>query len=301
MANFALSPHQFVRAGPPIADLRDRAPWWGGDLQTLRNQLVARPSPLPGRSRPLEFKTSDDSGDRLTGILEAPAEPRDAPLLVLIHGLTGCADSSYVRETARFHLARGRPVLRLNLRGAGTSRTTARGYYHAGSASDLQDVLDGLDPTATRHGIVAIGYSLGGNVLLNLLARVRPDHRLIGAATVSAPIDPLEACRRLMAPRNVLYHHWLLERMKRDVLAGGELTAGERRSIEAAGSIYEFDDRFVAPKHGFLNAPDYYERTAGRRQVPAITVPTLMLHACNDPWIPAASYRALWPSLPPRR
>jgi uncharacterized protein len=274
-----------------LARFRDRAPWWGGDLQTLRNHLIARHEPLPGRSSRLEFQTSDGSGDRLTGGLEAPLAPAaSAPLILLIHGLTGCEDSTYMRESARFHLLRGRTVLRLNLRGAGPSKHVAKGYYHAGCASDIEDVLDGLDGERTRNGVFPVGFSLGGNILLNLLGRPVRRHPILGAAVVSAPIEPLEACRRLMAPRNALYHRWLLRRMKMDVLGSAAMTARERQDIEAARSVYEFDDRWVAPRNGFNDAKDYYQRTAGARRVPSVSVPTLILHARNDPWIPVQPY-----------
>jgi len=135
-----------------------------------------------------------------------------------------------------------------------------------------------------------VGFSLGGNILLNLLAGLKPGHRIFGAATVSAPIEPLEACRRLMQPRNALYHRWLLKRMKQDVLALAELTSRERRDITNARSVYEFDDRWVAPRNGFRDAEDYYDRTAGACRIASISVPTLLLHAQNDPWIPVEPY-----------
>lgn len=277
--------------GTQVFDFRNRAPWWSGDLQTLRNHWFARTQPLPSRSSLLEFPTSDGSGDRLMGTLEMPAAPVEAsPLILLIHGLTGCQDSTYVRESALFHLVRRRPVLRLNLRGAGPSSRVAHGYYHAGCASDIQDVLSGLSDAQTRNGVFPVGFSLGGNILLNLLGNLDPEHRLVGAATVSAPIKPLEACQRLMAPRNALYHRWLLRRMKRDVLAATNMSDLERRIIEDAGSVYQFDDQWVAPRNGFRDAQDYYERTAGVWRVPLITTPTLMLHARNDPWIPVHPY-----------
>lgn len=272
----------------------DRPPWWGGDLQTLRNRVMIRGVPLPSSSSQTGFATSDGSGDRLVGKLEKPSNPREGtPLVLLIHGLTGCEDSTYVRETARFQLEQGRTVVRLNLRGAGPGRLVARGYYHAGCARDVSDVLKGLADVHAPHGVFAIAFSLGGNILLNLLADLPSRHDLLGAATVSAPIEPAEACRRLMEPRNLLYHRWLLQRMKSDVLASAELSVAERREIECARSVYEFDDRWVAPRHGFQGASDYYERTAGARCVASIEVPTLMLHAMNDPWIPTAPYERL--------
>ncbi|MEM7192616.1 MAG: alpha/beta fold hydrolase [Pseudomonadota bacterium] len=275
-------------------EFRDRAPWWGGDLQTLRNVFMRRKLPLPGRSSTLTFPMDDGSGDCLTGSLEMPESPaQGSPLILLIHGLTGCEDSDYMRASARFHLARGRTVLRLNLRGAGPEGHHAKSYYHAGCAPDLQAVLDNLDESLTEGGLFLIGYSLGGSVLLNWLGRYQTHHGLIGAATVSAPIEPKEACARMMEPRNGLYHHFLIERMRREVLASCKLSADEREHIATAKTILDFDDKFVAPRNGFEDAMDYYTRTAGAQFVPQIQVPTLMVHAQNDPWIPPGPYRLL--------
>ncbi|MGI9520145.1 MAG: YheT family hydrolase, partial [Hyphomicrobiaceae bacterium] len=280
MREITKSSKTIARASTGLLRFRDRAPWWGGDLQTLRNRLVAPHRSLPSRTSTLEFATSDCSGDRLVGKLEEPTGlVEGSPLILLIHGLTGCEDSTYVRQSAHFHLVRGRPVLRLNLRGAGPGRVVAGGYYHAGCAGDIQAVLNCLGGEHAARGVFAIGFSLGGNILLNLLSQLQAGHRVLGAATVSAPIEPLDACLRLMQFRNALYHRWLLQRMKRDVLSSGQLTEVERSNIKAATSVYEFDDKWVAPANGFRDAQDYYERTAGARRIASITVPTLMLHA----------------------
>ena len=237
---------------------------------------------------------SDGSGDRLTGRLDEPFDAvRASPLILLIHGLTGCEDSSYMRASSCFHQARGRRVLRLNLRGAGTSRNVAAGYYHAGCATDIQDVLGSLKNALVQHGVFLIGFSLGGNILLNLLHKADMHHSVVGAATVSAPIEPAQACQRMMEARNWIYHQFLLSRMKRDVLASTALSMEERRHVASASSIRNFDDKWVAPRHGFRDAADYYERTAGAQFVSKAQVPTLMVHARNDPWIPLEPYLRL--------
>lgn len=277
---------------PERVSLVARAPWWGGDLQTLRNHLLAPFPELQSTTTTLHFPTRDDSGDVLIGQLETPhaGDWRDQPLVVLVHGLTGCEDSTYVRETARVQLLRGRRVLRLNLRGAGPSARTARGYYHAGCYGDLLDVFAALEPHRAGQRVVIIGYSLGGNVVLNLLGRPESREIVDAAATVSAPIVPMEASKRIMAVRNVLYQRFLLKRMKSDVLSAADLTPQERAVIEDASSVYAFDDQFVAPRNGFVDAPDYYGQTAGLQFVPAIAQPTLLLHAADDPWIPHEAY-----------
>lgn len=242
----------------------------------------------------MAFPMSDGSGDRLTGTLHQPLSPaKDDPSILLVHGLTGCEDSKYMTESALFHLRRGRRVLRLNLRGAGSSRHVANGYYHAGCAGDIRDVLDGLDDASWGRGLFLVGFSLGGNILLNFAGRLATHYPIAGIATVSAPIEPLEACRRMMEVRNAVYHRFLLRRMKQDVLSSRTLSTGERDVIERAQSIFAFDDGWVAPRNGFRDARDYYERTAGARYVNSISVPALLLHASNDPWIAVRPYLSL--------
>ena len=132
MMRIGPSAHQVEKDAVRLISFRDRAPWWGGDLQTLRNHLLPPREPLPAITAARTFKTSDGSGDRLLAQLDTPPNPAaTSPLVVLIHGLTGCEESTYVRRTAKFHLLRGRTVLRLNLRGAGPSRAMAKGHYHA--------------------------------------------------------------------------------------------------------------------------------------------------------------------------
>jgi len=273
---------------------RSRAPWWGGDLQTLRNKLVGARFALPATSERVSLPLSDGSSDRLTAMLDRPESPVDSPLVVMIHGLTGSEDSAYVRASAYFHLKRGRRVLRLNLRGAGPSRKSCGGHYHAGCWMDIRDALKALDGEPAAQGLFLVGYSLGGNVLVNLLAHQAEGLRIRGAATISASIEPAQAARRLMSPRNEIYHSWLLREMKLECTApGARLSEDERAAITGAKTIWEFDDSFIAPRNGFAGAADYYARTAGARFVQKIRTPTLMIHARNDPWIPADPYAAL--------
>ncbi len=279
---------------PPF---RPRLPWLGGDLQTLRNYLRARPPELAGwPGRRLELALADGSGDRLAAMLHRPEAPDGRPLSVLIHGLTGCEDSSYIRASARHLLGLGYPVLRLSLRGAGPSGPLCRFRYHAGRSEDLRDVLAALArlaPDLFAGGLLLVGYSLGANMLLKFLAEHGGRFPVLAAAAVSAPIDLKAAQLRLMAPRNALYHRYLLARMKAETLAGAALSAPERRAVARARSVYQFDDGFVAPVGGFADAEDYYRRCSARRFLDAVAVPTLVVHARDDPWIPAAAYDAV--------
>ena len=275
---------------PPV--FTARPPWLGPDLQTLRNTL--RP-PRPRLERfPAErlvLPLGDGSGDRLAALLQHPAERR-GPLAVVIHGLSGDETSPYMQVTAAALLERGHPVLRLNVRGAGPSRPLCRWQYHAGRTDDLRDALLGIDPPLAADGLLLVGYSLGGNLLLKFLAEHGTTLPIRAAAAVSAPIDLAAAARRILMPRNRIYHWNLLRAMKIEALTpAAELAPSERVAIEQARTIVEFDDRFVAPRNAFAGAADYYARNSSEQFLPAIRVPTVIVHALDDPWIPPSAYR----------
>jgi len=298
-----LSPSGWSKAGErrtgaarelPVPPFRSRFPWLTGDLQTVRNAVLRPAQPLS--AWPAErLWLSVSGGDQLAACLHAPARLGEAPLVVLIHGLTGCEDSTYLRASARYWLAEGWPVLRLNLRGSPPSRPRCAGHYHGGRSADLRDALTALlarAPELSPGGICPVGYSLGGNMLIKFLAESGRDFPIRAAATVSAPIDLAATSRRFLAPRNRPYHRWLLRHLKREALRPpAALSEAERAAIAAARTVHAFDDTFVAPRHGFADAADYYARCSALAYLPEVTVPLLAVHALDDPWIPAKMYR----------
>lgn len=275
-------------------DFRARCPWIGGDLQTLRNYLVGRPADLSAwPERAFELEMCDGSGDRLLAKLQGEPSAK-TPLAVLLHGLTGCEDSLYLRNSARALLQDGYAVLRLNLRGALPGRKLARGHYHAGRSGDLAAALRALReelPQAFSGGLFPVGFSLGGNMLLKFLAEEGRDFPVTAAASVSAPLSLKAAQQRLMQPRNALYHRYLLVRMKAEALATpGGLEEPYRGRLARLRTVYDYDDQLVGPRNGFAGAEDYYERCSARRFLGGIEAPTLAIHAADDPWIPVESY-----------
>ncbi len=270
-----------------------RAPWWTGDLQTLRNFLVGRRVELAAyASQQLFLTMRDGSADQLVGTLSLPhAVSAARPLVVLIHGLSGCEDSFYIMKSAAHLLGLGFPVLRLNLRGAGASRSFCRFQYHAGGSGDFADVLDALPRPLTTAGVVAVGYSLGANMLLKFLGEHGSAAPLKAAVAISAPLDLVATSRRMMRRRNALYQFYLLRDMRRESLEpSADVTECERTAILESRSIWEFDHRFTTPRNGFAGAEDFYERNAALRFLDAVAVPTLIIHAFDDPWIPPDAY-----------
>ena len=283
-----------VAAGFPR--FRARPPWWGGDLQTLRNHFRSTPVDLGAYSQErLEFPMSDGSGDTLLAILHrptvAPSDSARRPLAILIHGLTGDEDSSYMVVTAGHLLGLGHPVMRLNLRGAGPSRPRCRFQYHAGRSEDLRQVLMQLDGRLASQGILLVAYSLGANMLLKYLGEQGRRAPVLGAVSVSAPIDLKATQIRFMQRRNRAYHDSILGRMKAEIAApNSTITPEQRADLANISTVYDFDDRLVAPANGFAGADDYYARSAAQGFMKEIKVPTLIIHARNDPWILPGAY-----------
>ena len=124
-------------------------------------------------------------------------------------------------------------------------------------------MLSQLPDDLTDNGIVAVGYSLGGAMLLKYLGEEGSFSPLRAAATICAPIDLKRTCQHMMRPRNWLYHNYILTDLKKEALAeGARLSAEEREIVRSARSVRDYDDRFISPRYGFRGADDYYELCA---------------------------------------
>jgi predicted alpha/beta-fold hydrolase len=273
-----------------FAPFRPRAPWWGPDLQTVRNYLRNDyPDLSAWPAEDLDFPMSN--GDRLSGSLNRPADASERPTVVLVHGFTGCADSAYMLASARHLLESGYPVLRLNLRGAGPIRPECRELYHAGRSDDFRRAVREFPQRLTGNGLAAVGFSLGGNMLLKYLGEEGTATPFDIAVSVSAPIDLALATQRISAPRNWFYHRWLVANTKRDWLSGPTmLNDRQLDAVRRSHSLYGLDDQVVGPLNGFAGADDYYDRCGAKRFLGAVKVPSLLIHAGDDPWIPVAMY-----------
>jgi len=282
------------RASGVTPPFEERWPWFGGDLQTLRNFLRRPRIDLSEfATERIDLALEGPPGDRTTAALQWPRERQRRPLAVLIHGLTGSEDSAYMRATSDALLRAGYPVLRLNQRGAGPSRLLCRERYHAGRSEDIAQAIAGLPERAAALGIVAVGFSLGGNVLLKYLGERGRETPVRAAAAISAPLDLAATCRKMMAPRNAFYHRFFLSELRAEALAAGRsLAPEERRAILSARDIREFDERVTAPRNGFAGAEDYYRRCSAANYVEAVEVPTLLVQSEDDPIVPAEPFRA---------
>jgi predicted alpha/beta-fold hydrolase len=240
-------------------------------------------------SRRIVIKPEDGSGDTLLAELHASSD-NNKPLIILVHGLGGSADSTYIQATARAFLQAGYPVLRWHLRGAGPSAPLCRQHYFAGRSHDLRLLLVGLPLELKAQGVVPIGFSLGGNLTLKFMGEGAA-YSVLGAASICAPIDLAASCRRIDALINWPYRRYILEQMKREVRATpAQLDPVMKERALQAATLWAFDEAYTAPRNGFPDAATLYAKSAANQFLAAIHQPTLVIHAGDDPWIPRQSY-----------
>jgi predicted alpha/beta-fold hydrolase len=181
----------------------------------------------------------------------------------------------------------------MNLRGAGAGFGLARGIYHAGRSDDLRSAIAWLEHRAPGSPIALAGFSLGANLALKLAAEAtdRPVAGLDCVLAANPPID-LSACAAAMRrPENRLYDwnfvRWLRAEVTRLHRVFPELGPPDLRRVH---SVYEFDDRYTAPRNGFASALDYYARSSALPLIPQIELPGLVIHAADDPFVPVAPF-----------
>ncbi len=264
-----------------------RAPWWlpGGHLQTLVAALAPAPRVAFSRER---WDTPD--GDFID--VDWAGDARAARLLVLFHGLEGSSASHYARALAAYAADRGWRFALPHFRGCSGVLNRLPRAYHSGDSDEVDWMLKRFAQGGAA--VYPVGVSLGGNVLLKWLGeRGTQAARLVRrAAAISAPIDLAASGNALDRGFNRLsYTRAFLATLKAKVfakLALKQLRVDERR-LARARTLREFDDLFTAPLHGFRDADDYWARAASAPWLSRIAVPTLVLNARNDPFLPAAA------------
>lgn len=209
------------------------------------------------------------------------------PRAILLHGLTGGFDSKYLRGLARQLLAMGWRCTVLQFRGAGPEPNRLPRGYHQGDTADLRDLVARLHAEEPGTPLAAVGWSLGGNVLLKYLGEDGDATPLAAAVAVSVPFQ-LEPCaERLRTGFSRIYQARLLRELKAGVrrkAARMPLPISLERAL-GARDFFEFDDAVTAPLNGFRDARDYYARCSSAGFLGRIRRPTLILHAADDPFM----------------
>jgi uncharacterized protein len=268
-----------------------RPPFWlpGAHAQTIVPALFARlPTPTYRRER---WDTPDGDFIELDWVEPPQGLPRpapDAPLFVLFHGLEGGSGSHYARTISAAAAACGWHAVIPHFRSCSGPLNLLPRFYHLADANEVDWMLRRF---AARHRgpLVAAGVSLGGNVLLHWLAQQREDASIVSAAAaISAPLDVHAGGAMLSHGFGMVYTRNFLKSLKVKALQKLEQFPGlfDADAVLASRTMYEFDDVVTAPLHGFRNAHDYWTQATVRPKLSEIVVPTLVLNARNDPFLP---------------
>jgi len=268
-----------------------KLPWLGGDLQTIKNSIsYKQPIIYTNQEIRLKLSMNDGSGDNLYGLFNQNDNKLSLPLIILIHGLTGSEQSQTIIKSAAYFVGKGFPVLRLNLRGALPCIDKSKEHYHAGSSHEIKSALESIPDHLKNNGIIIVGESLGGNIVLKYAGEFKNNDNVIGFASICAPIDLNVVQKNIMRMRNFLYHQYLINRMKKNGILFYE-NDKKKKFIQSIKTIYEYDNLIVAPDNGFLNANDYYNKCSAIHFIKNIKKPALIIHSQNDPWIPVSIYQ----------
>jgi hypothetical protein len=261
-----------------------------GHLQTIVGNFIPRPAlQLPVDTETVVVDSADGSRVLCHCHWQPEAVRAQRLTVVLVHGLEGSSESHYVQGiTARAWQA-GWNVVRMNMRTCGGTEMLTPTLYHSGLSGDVGAVARHFTGRYGLERVALVGYSMGGNMVLKLTGEWSLNAPLFAVATVCPAIDLAPGSDALHQPLNRGYEYRflrdLMERYERKAKLFPEIYAS-RKEIGPVRSIHEFDDKIVARYWDFSDADDYYHRAAAARVVERIAVPTLILRALDDPFIP---------------
>jgi uncharacterized protein len=276
------------------ADFRPRRFLINGHLQTIAGNYFARVNNLPPPEDQLVEVSPATASQIASQVLchchWQPEEVRAArPTAIIVHGLEGSSESQYVVGNANKLWRAGCNVVRMNMRNCGGTEALSPTLYHSGLSNDVLMVMNFFVERYGLRSMSLIGYSMGGNLVLKLAGE-------LGAGTpttlrsvigVSPAVDLQPSADALHLRQNRLYEmkflHNLLSRFRRKAMLFPR--AYDRNRATGIRSLREFDDRITALYSGFTSADDYYYRAAAARVLDHVAVPSLILHALDDPFV----------------
>jgi predicted alpha/beta-fold hydrolase len=266
-----------------------RAPTWlpNGHLQTIYPATCVRKPAVAYRRERWDVHDPVQGGGDFIDVDFVDGED-GKPFVVLFHGLEGSSGSHYARALMAALAARGWSGAVPHFRGCSGEPNRAPRFYHSGDAPEIDWIVRRL--RARAHGsFYAAGVSLGGNALLRWLGESQHGAGIVDAAcAVSAPLDLARGGESLSSGLNMLYTRMFLQSLKPKCLAKLEQFPGlfDRDALLAARDLYAFDNVVTAPLHGYRDTDDYWDRASAKHVLHDITVPTLVLNARNDPFLP---------------
>lgn len=231
-----------------------------------------------------------DEGVQISGRCRWQKNKLAHPTMVIWHGMEGSVDSVYMWSTAHKAFLTGFNVVRVNYRNCGGTEHLSPGLYHGGMSADLRAVLSELIQKDGLKRLFPIGFSLGGNMLLKLAGEYgeTPPAEIIAACVVSPSVDLRASTNSILKRTNWIYHRNFVRSLKKRIRLKNWLYPDlyDVGQLDQIKTIRDFDERFTSLANGFANADDYYKQSSSVHVVDKIRIPTLIIHAVDDPFIP---------------
>lgn len=266
-----------------------KAPWWlkNAHLQTIFAKYLSPKVQLSSQAELLRLADGDEIQLNWT---ELPAANDTRPLVVLLHGLAGNIDSHYIQGLLTVLKQANWPAVLMHFRGCNGLPNKLPRAYHSGDTGDFAAVIQHIHQRYPAMSLSAVGFSLGANVLIKYCGEQGSANLLKAAVAVCPPLALAASAKRINSGGSKLYQRYLLNRLKASTtqkLAAHAnfplpLTA---QQIQGFSSIEQFDEHYTAPIHGFIDAQDYYQQASGKAFLRHIQIPTLVIHARDDPFL----------------
>jgi predicted alpha/beta-fold hydrolase len=260
-----------------------------GHLQTLYPALFNKP-PLPDIELEI-FEFEDGDFVECLWSLKHLLKDKNRPIVVLFHGLAGSFKSPYILRVIKKLSSNGYSVVLMHFRGCGINKNRLPRSYHSGESEDAKILFESIRKKYPTNPLHAIGYSLGGNMLLKLLGEYKANSPLSSAIAISAPMQLESSANRMNRGFSKLYQYRLLYELKKQLKQKyidhdmEKFLDLKKENIDKINSFWEFDDLYTAPIHGFKNAKDYYQKSSSKQYLKYIKTDTLIIHAKDDPFM----------------
>jgi len=218
-------------------------------------------------------------------------EAEDAPIVVIFHGLEGSYSSPYVKGIMKALKKSGYRVVLMHFRGCATKENRLARCYHSGETNDAKEFISHIKNRFNDTPIFAIGYSIGGNILLKLLGEYGDNSPLKSAVSVSAPMELSLCADKMNRGFSKIYQFHLMKHLKKSLLAKYKvhdmksIIGIDENRVKNMKTFWEFDNIYTGPIHGFKDAKDYYNKSSARGYLYRIKTKTLIIHSLDDPFM----------------
>ncbi len=255
-----------------------------GVFQTILGSQITGDTSIGER---IFHKIPLDHKNKLLG-LELPSKNPDSPIALLVHGMGGCSESAYIRRLARKLESRGLGVFMMNQSGSGPGMGLSSRLWHGGSSEDFSNMVDFITARYPGRALILAGFSLSGNILLKYLGEGRKiPSEIQSALAVNPPVDLKAAALAIsQGPWARTFNRYYMRLLNRQLRAVKECFPEAFIPEGTPATIYDFDVAYTAPVGGFRDVDDYYESSSASRFLDNIFVPTTILSAKDDPFVP---------------